>query len=174
MKSRMTPQGFTLIEVMIATILIGMAVAALVGANAAHTMVNDAGARLSTAEFLLEQIRERTATMPVVEPGTADDDYSSFGIEADEDENDPNDYDDVDDFDGDGDGTEFSPPIDASANELDSFSSYIQAVTVHKVDPNNFQTSWTDATESDFVQVNVDVSYNGTVLSSASWIRARY
>ena len=166
MNSRMTPQGFTLIEVMIATILIGVAVAALVGANAAHTMVNDAGARLSTAEFLLEQIRELTVNLPVVDP----ENDTSFGAE----ESDPNAYDDIDDYDGSGSGTTFSPPIDASGTVLTSFSSYSQTVTVHKIDPNNFQTTLADTATSDFIQVNVNVSYNGNVLSSASWIRARY
>ncbi len=170
MRSANVAQGFTLIEVMIATVLIGLAVAALVGANGAHTMVNDAGARLSTAEFLLEQIRERTAQFPVVEPGTADDQVATVGAE----ESTPSDYDDVDDFDGDGDGTVFSPPIDAAGTALTIFNNYTQKVTVNKVDPDDFQTAMADNADSDFIQVNVEVTYNGTILSTASWIRARY
>ena len=53
--------GFTLIEVLIAIILVGLAIASLVAANNSFTVANGAGADLSTAEFLIEQIRERTA-----------------------------------------------------------------------------------------------------------------
>ena len=52
--------GFTLLECLLAVLLVGIAVAALVAANGSFTRVNAAGAELSTAEFLIEQIRERT------------------------------------------------------------------------------------------------------------------
>lgn len=55
-------KGFTLIEVLIAIVLIGVAIAALVASNAAFTQSNAAGTELSTAEFLIEQIKELTAT----------------------------------------------------------------------------------------------------------------
>jgi len=57
----MKKQAFTLIEVLIATILVGLAIASLLGANIAFTRANGTGAQLSTAEFLVEQIRELTA-----------------------------------------------------------------------------------------------------------------
>lgn len=44
-----------------AILLVGLAVASLVAANISFTKVNAAGADVSTAEFLLEQIRERSA-----------------------------------------------------------------------------------------------------------------
>ena len=52
--------GFSLIEVLIAIVLVGLAIASLVTANSAFTKANGDGAELSTAEFLIEQIRERT------------------------------------------------------------------------------------------------------------------
>lgn len=55
--------GFTLVEILIAMILMSIAVIGLVAANGTLSKVNGAGIELSTAEFLLEQIRERTATM---------------------------------------------------------------------------------------------------------------
>ena len=57
----MRKNGFSLIEALIATILVGLAIASLVAANIAFTRANAAGADLSTAEFLIEQIRERAA-----------------------------------------------------------------------------------------------------------------
>lgn len=57
------PSGFTLLESLFAAILIGLVIAALVASNSAFTMANAAGVDLSTAEFLIEEIRELTATM---------------------------------------------------------------------------------------------------------------
>ncbi len=53
-------KGFTLIEIMFAVFLIAIAIASLVTANGAFTKVNSAGLDLSTAEFLIEEIRELT------------------------------------------------------------------------------------------------------------------
>lgn len=52
--------GFTLVEVLIAVALIGLAIASLLMANISFTKANSVGMDLSTAEFLIEQIRERT------------------------------------------------------------------------------------------------------------------
>jgi type II secretory pathway pseudopilin PulG len=54
-------QGFTLLEALFASMLIGLAVAALVSSSGAFTVYNAAGLDLSTAEFLIEEVRERTA-----------------------------------------------------------------------------------------------------------------
>ena len=51
--------GFTLIEVLIATIFVAIAIVSLLGASRSYTRANGAAVELSTAEFLLEQIRER-------------------------------------------------------------------------------------------------------------------
>ncbi|NLK42277.1 MAG: type II secretion system protein [Planctomycetes bacterium] len=57
------PSGFTLLESLFAAMLIGLVIAALIASNSAFTMANAASVDLSTAEFLIEEIRERTATM---------------------------------------------------------------------------------------------------------------
>ena len=56
----MRKNGFTLIEVLISILLVGVAIAALVAANGSFTKANSAAADLSTAEFLIEQVRERS------------------------------------------------------------------------------------------------------------------
>ena len=50
--------GFTLVEIMVASMLIGMAIASLMMASGAFTNANGAAINLSTAEFLIEEIRE--------------------------------------------------------------------------------------------------------------------
>jgi prepilin-type N-terminal cleavage/methylation domain-containing protein len=59
----MKKHGFSLIEVLVAILLVGLAIAALVVANGSFTKANAAATDLSTAEFLIEQIRERTALL---------------------------------------------------------------------------------------------------------------
>ena len=52
-----------MLEVMFATVLIGMVIASLAAASGAFTTANGYGVDLSTAEFLIEEIRELSATM---------------------------------------------------------------------------------------------------------------
>jgi prepilin-type N-terminal cleavage/methylation domain-containing protein len=158
----MKERGFTLIEVLIATVIIALAIVALLAANSAFTMANGAGIELSTAEFLVEQIREMTATIEVRDP----DGGVIFGPE----EGTLADYDDLDDFDG----STFSPPIDARRQPLTDFAAYSQQVTVQKVDKSNFEQVLPITEPSDFVRVTVSVSYSGRELCSISWIRARF
>lgn len=54
--------GFTLIEALFAAMLIGLVVAAIAVSSGASTMVSGVGIDMSTAEFLIEEIREQTAT----------------------------------------------------------------------------------------------------------------
>jgi len=158
--------GFSLIEVLIAILLVGLAIVSLVAANSAFTKANGAGADLSTAEFLVEQIRELTTLLPVVDPqsGTA---TSPLGPE----EATLADYDDVDDFDG----ADFSPPIGAADRAiLKAFAGFSQRITVEKVSPSNFEQVVADDNSSSFVRVTVKIFLNSKEISSASWIRARY
>jgi len=101
--------GFSLIEVLIAILLVGLAVAALLGASRSFTIANASGADLSTAEFLIEQIRERTAMLS---------------------------FDDLDDF---ASGSPFSPPISADGSVLQDFAAFTQQVTVENVSAANFE-----------------------------------
>ncbi len=155
-------RGFTLIEVLISIILIGVAIAALVASNAAFTQSNAAGTELSTAEFLLEQIKELTATLATIDPQTK---KATFGPE----EGTLAGYDDIDDFDT----ASFSPPIDANRQVLVEFTGFVQQVTVENVNAANFDQVVADH-NSDFVRVTVEVLLNGRQISSARWIRANY
>ena len=158
----MNPKGFTLVEILIAVLLVGLAIASLVGGNAALTMANGAGADMSTAEFLAEQIRELIAMVAMVDPETTP---VEFGAE----EASMADYDDVDDFDG----MVFSPPINATRAQLSAFTGFSQRVTVENVSASDFEQVVTD-NSSDFVRVTVEVQLNGKSLSTVSWIRANY
>jgi prepilin-type N-terminal cleavage/methylation domain-containing protein len=178
MAQSVSPKGFSLIEVLIATVLVGMAIAALVAANGSFSMANVAGADLSTAEFLVEQIRELTTMLPVVDPavppGVA---VTVLGLEAGESFADlvNNPLDDVDDFDG-FDSASLGGPISAQGTTLTNLSAFSQQVIVQRVNPSNFDETWSDDHDpsSNFVRITVSILENGRPISSASWIRARY
>ena len=155
--------GFSLIEVLIAILLVGLAIASLVTANSAFTKANGAGVELSTAEFLIEQIRELSVLLPVIDPETG---ISTFGPEAAET---LADYDDLDDFDS----ASFSPPISADRNVLNDLASFSQKITVENVSASDFEQIVGDHA-SYFVRVTVKVFLNSRQISSARWLRARY
>ena len=162
MPDKTNQKGFSIIEVLVAIMLVGLAIASLVVANGAFTMANGAGTDLSTAEFLIEQIRELTTLLPVVDPQSG---TTSFGPETGET---PAGYDDLDDFDG----ATFSP-INAAGISLNDFASFSQQVTVENVSQSNFEQVVSDH-GSNFVRVTVKVSLNSNEISSTSWLRARY
>ncbi len=158
----MKHKAFTLIEVMVAIFLIGLAVVALLVTNRALTHSNSAGLEISTAEFLIEQMKELTALLHVIDP---EDGMTQFGPE----EASLADYDDIDDFDD----ASFSPPINADRQTLNNFSAYSQQVTVQNVNTSNFSLPVTDHT-SPVVRVTVKVYLNSKLIGEQSWIRVRY
>ena len=159
---RRPSSGFSLLEILISVLLVGLAITALVGASNSLTMANGAGADLSTAEFLIEQIREMTATMDVVDPTST---TTTFGPE----EASVATYDDVDDLNG----ATFSPPIGANRAPLNDLAGFTQQITVQNVSQTNFNLVVANHS-SNFVRITVTVSLSGHPISSASWIRARY
>lgn len=154
--------AFTLIEILAAILMIGLVVAAMLVTNKALTNSNSAGLEISTAEFLIEQIKELTALLSVIDPETEDD---IFGPE----EGSLAAYDDLDDFDD----AYFSPPINAERQALNNFSAYRQEVVVQNVSASDFSQSVADHT-SPIVRITVQVYLNSKLISEQNWIRARY
>jgi prepilin-type N-terminal cleavage/methylation domain-containing protein len=163
MRNTKYKSGFTLIEVLFAVMLIGLSIASLMAANAAFTKANGAGTDLSTAEFIIAQIRELTTLLPVIDPET---ELATFGPESGET---LAGYDDLDDFDG----ATFSPPISAERTTLTEFPAYSQQITVQNVNASNFEQVVANHS-SNFVRITVSVYLNSRQISSASWLRARY
>ena len=163
MKNSRRKNGFTLIEVLIGILLVGLAIVSLISANGAFTQANGVGVELSTAEFLIEQIRELTTVLPVIDPNTG---TTTFGPEASET---LVNYNDLDDFNG----ASFSPPIDAYRNPLNDLSAYTQQITVENVSASDFEQVVSNHS-SFFVRVNVKILLNTEEVSSARWLRARY
>ena len=163
MQDKRYKSGFSLIEVLIAILLVGLAVASLMAGNTALTKANGVGTDLSNAEFLLGEIRELTALLAVVDPETG---VSTFGPETGEA---LADFDDLDDFDG----AVFSPPINAERSTLNNSAAFSQQIAVKNVSASNFELAVGDH-GSDFVRVTVRILLNSQEITSASWLRARY
>lgn len=164
----MKNNGFSLVEVLVATALVGVAIVALLAANSVFTQNNSAALDLSTAEYLIEQIRELTMLLPVVDPDGGNEFATKEGLL-----HSPALYDDVEDFDGE----TFGPPdgpINANRERLTVFADFSQKVTVEKVSPSNFTQVVADTITSSFVRITVDIYHHGYKLSSESWIRAKY
>ena len=134
----------------------------MVAAGNSFTMANGAGAELSTAEFLVEQIREITAVLDVIDP---QDKTTTFGPE----EATVVSYDDIDDFNG----ATFSPPIGFNRVALNDLAAYSQQITVQNVSQSNFNVVVTHHS-TNFVRITVRILLNGRPITTASWIRARY
>ncbi len=154
--------GFTLLEALLAMVLIGISLTSIVASMGAYTQVTGVGLNLSTAEFLIEEIRELTAALPAVDPTPG----TTFGPETGE--STVADYDDLDDFDG----QTLSPPVDVSGVALAAFPAFSQQIVVENVSASDFENVVSDHS-SDFVRVTVSILLNGNQVSSASWIRAR-
>lgn len=134
--------GLTIIEVLIAIMLIGVEVAGLVAANGSLTQLNGAGVELSTAEFLIEQVRERTAGMEFASLNSLD-------------------------------SRCYGPPQDATGIELADYSNYEQQIRVKHV-TNDDLTVLDNTGISDYIRISVDIVREDRIVSSGSWIRAKY
>ncbi len=148
-RSNRCKRGFTLVEVLVAVLLVGLAIASLVATSGAFTMKNGAAVDLSTAEFLIEEIRERTAMMGFDELAAmmGFDELSAMKEAS------------------------YCPPIDMNGEQLEDFGVFGQQVRVVYVKESNLSDEITES--SDFVRVTVTITKNGRPISSASWIRAK-
>jgi prepilin-type N-terminal cleavage/methylation domain-containing protein len=136
--------GFTLIEALIAMVLVGLAITALLVSNQSFTAANGAGLELSTAEFLIEQIREQTVTMPF---GTLVGTFNST-VKT------------------------YSPPHDSQGNTLTAYSAYSQRITGQYVNASDLRT--VSGSGTPFYRITVEIRFKNELISSASWLRANY
>lgn len=168
------PKGFTLIETALATLIVGLGIAATMQLFASCTVENKSAGRLSVAMLMASNIREAMGGLSFRDPGTVG---AVFGPESGES---LATWEDVDDFDG----STFSPPIDSLREQIPEQGQYSQVVSVWPVDPNqlslNSDESSPDIAKTTYtgaVRVRVRVLYRATEEDVASevyrtsWIR---
>jgi prepilin-type N-terminal cleavage/methylation domain-containing protein len=130
-------RGFTLIEALIAIVLVGVAMAALIVSNQSFTSANGAGLQVSTAEFLIEQVRERTAAMTFTQLVNANLN-----------------------------GQVYSPPRDSQGNNLTEYPGYSQRITAQYVTASDLRTPSGSATPFYRVTIEVRLN-NETLSSAS-------
>lgn len=152
-------RAFTLMETGLATIIIGVGVTSLVQLLAKGTISNLAGADLTTAVNLANNIHEMTYGLSFADPVTP----THWGPESGET---LATYNDIDDFDG----RTFSPPIDARRQSLTNFSNWSQTVAVQKVDVNRLVTAVPNGTVMPTLRVTVTVQHVGQTVYAETWL----
>lgn len=156
--------GFTLIEVAVATAIVGVGVAALMACLVAGTRTNRAGQELAQAVFLIQEIREWTLKLPFSDP-----DPDDAGNPPGSDGWSPQVWvDDLDDLMG----VTYSPPRNACGQVIAGMPGWSQTLTLTWRDPNHLTSVVTPGT-SDIIHVQVAVAYQGRAVGTAGWLVAR-
>ena len=156
--------GFTLIEVAVAIIVVGIAVVALMTAVAAGTRVSGADMNITQAAFIVQELREWTLRLPFSDP-----DPNDASNPPGPDGTNPQTF--VDDLDDLMDVT-YSPPRDAQGSAIADLSNWSETVTLTWRDPSDLMTTVTDGS-SDVVHVQVDVSHAGREVMATGWLVSR-
>ncbi len=163
--ARRGTRAFTLLETMMALVIIGVGILAFIDAHAAFNRTNSWSSNAGTGMLLANEIREMVRRLPRHDPVTGLYIEGSGGSAVlrgwgrETGEVTPRDIDDIDDLDGlvFGVGGTFPGPIDAFGNVVpaidadgnivpdghggnQSLEGWVQRVTVEKVDPYNFNT----------------------------------
>lgn len=145
--------GFTLIEVAVATVIIALALTALLVAMHSNTRVNDMGAKITQATFLAEEMREWTLLLQRTDPNASSED-NPFHNET-------------------GPAQPYCPPRDGAGQPITSLAHWSQAVTLEYRDPNNLLAAPSGGGASDIVNVTVDVRCHGQSILQTSWLVAK-
>jgi hypothetical protein len=168
--------AFTLMEALLATIIVGTAVLAIVAAQQAYHQQNGQAQHMGAALLLANEIREMTMHLPLRDPITSS---AYWGPEPGESA--VTQFDDLDDFDGPtGDGLTISPPVDATGRVIPDMTNWSQVVTVHNVLESFINASTpAPAHGTDVVRITCDILYQDpndpapVLITRLTWIRAR-
>jgi type II secretory pathway pseudopilin PulG len=145
-------KAFTYVEVMLATIVVGVAVPALLLLVGSTTKLNASSQQYTTALMLANQMHEMMSSLPFNDPlsGThTGGPNAGEGLVGQ--------YDDVQDFDG----LSVSPPIDANRQGMDGMDNWRQSVAVQLLGNSQGKLlgSVTGDTAAIVERVRVTVSY---------------
>jgi len=155
--------GFTLIEAAVATIVIGLGIAALLAAMGAGARNTHAAQQLTTAALLTQEIREWTAALPFVDPDPGQ------GAIPGPDGSSPQVFvDDLDDLMN----VTYSPPRDGRGVAIEDLPDWSQTITLTWLDLDDFSSPLSPG-GSDLVDVRVDITYQGHQVMTTSWLISR-
>ncbi len=156
--------GFTLIEAIIATALVGIGVASLMVAAKSSTQVNAAGREITQATYLAQEIREWTLKLPFSDPDLADQ-----GNPPGPDGSDPQVFvDDLDDLWN----VTYCPPRDGCGQAIGAMPDWSQHISLEWKDPDSLTTNVIPGL-SDVIRVTVTISRGGRETLRTGWLVTR-
>ena len=135
-------RGFTLIEAMMVTVIIGVGVMGMLQLLAAGTMVNSDSTERTTAVHLVNNFNEKVVRTPYANLRTL-----ATSIPK-----------------------EYNPPVDGMNRVLNEYSEWSQVVTVRYVNPQNLSFTVPDTQIEPTTQVTVKIMRNGKQVYQTSWI----
>ena len=152
--------AFTLIEALIATMLVGLGIAAMMVSTQSGTRVAAHSQELTQAIYIASEIREWTLKLPFADPETPDNPPGPDGAE------DPQTFvDDIDDLAS----VTFSPPRDGTGQAISDMTGWSQQITLTWRNPTNISQTVTDGA-SEIIYVEVVVSYGGQSVLTTGWL----
>ncbi len=158
---RRGPGGFTLIEIVVATVLVGLALVAMMVSTGSNTRVNDAGTKLTQGTFLAQEIREWTLSLPF-----CDQDAGDLGNPPGPDGSNPQIW--VDDLDDMMDVT-YCPPRDGQGYAISALPAWSQTIEMTWRDPNDLTGTVADGA-SDVIYVNIIVKHKNDTVVTSGWL----
>lgn len=162
--------GFSLVEVVVSTLLVGLLMTAAITSVGTATSSHRKTSEVSSARMLGHELMSE-----ILDQQYEDDTTPSFGLEADELSGTARQlFDDVDDYHG----WTSSPPVNASGTQMTNSSRYGRSVTVDFVDPNDVES--VVGSEMGVKRISVTVSFDGAdvftlrTLRTSSWKQGPY
>jgi Tfp pilus assembly protein PilV len=151
-------RGFTLMEVGMGTMIIGLGVMAVLQLTAKLTVSQDGAVDMTVAVNLANNIHELFYNLSFANPTTPTQWGPSNGQTLAT-------YNNNSDFDG----SSFSPPIDTERNTLSNLTGWTQSIAVNSVDPNHITSTVPDGTTS-MERITVTISHLGQTVYTESWL----
>lgn len=167
--------GFSLVEALIAVLLLAVGTVPLIWGLRLHTEFNYHGSNMSRATALAQEIREWTLNLPFTDPDEGD-----GGKPPGADGSSPATYvDDLDDLYVEG-GLTYSPPVctpdsanPTAVNPLSGLENWSQVITLTWRDPTNPNLE-VAAGSSELIHVHVDILFYDKVYLSTGWLISNY
>ena len=155
--------GFTLAEVLMATVVMGVGMAAIMGALRSGTQINAGASDMSQGVFLAQELRECMGNLPF-----SDTDQEHQENPPGLDEASISYADDLDDYNH----QTFCPPVNSMGDLLANMSRWSQTVDITWKNDNNIAAGVSDGA-SDTAYVKVTIRHDGEVVLTTGWIVSR-
>ncbi len=140
-------RGFTLIEALIATVLIGLGAVAVIMSAGSGTKVNQASLDMTQASFLAQELREWTLQLPIDDPNSTNDLKAM-------------------------DSNSFTTPLDGTGTAITGMSDWKQKITVTWRNASDLDSAVADGA-SDIVYVEVTIKRSDHEILTTGWLIAK-